>query len=34
MAVILSPLALYGHLMYGDWRCGFAECRIVVEDPP
>ena len=23
----------WGVLMYGDWRCGFIECRVVVEQP-
>lgn len=31
LAVVWAGYALHGHLMYGDWRCGFIQCRVVVE---
>lgn len=33
VAVGALPFAAYGHAMYGDWRCGFSQCRIIVEAP-
>jgi hypothetical protein len=38
VACLLGVLALlviagYGHWAYGDWTCGFKECRIIKEQP-
>lgn len=27
---LVSALA-WGHVMYGDWRCGFVSCRVVID---
>lgn len=27
----LSLAALWGSVMYDDWRCGFIQCRVVVD---
>jgi hypothetical protein len=27
---VVSTLSCWGHVMYGDWGCGFIECRVVV----
>ena len=29
--VVVSTLSCWGHVMYGDWGCGFIECRVVVD---
>ena len=28
---IIAGYALYGELFYDDWKCGFAQCRMIVE---
>jgi len=36
MLVFIAPFifgyALWGEFIYGDWKCGFAECRILKEN--
>jgi hypothetical protein len=27
--VAIGVRSLYGRVVYGDWRCGVADCRIV-----
>lgn len=28
--VVAAGALAWGHFVYGDWRCAFAECRIEV----
>jgi hypothetical protein len=30
LALVFGAGALYGHWAYGDWKCGFSECRRVL----
>ena len=33
IALLGSLNALYASYFYGDWKCGFMECRKIVETP-
>lgn len=34
LVIVLFLVGAYGKIMYGQWRCGFVECRVVVEASP
>lgn len=31
ISLLVGSYACYGNMFYGDWKCGFVECRIIVE---
>lgn len=29
--LLVAMLSTWGQVMYGNWKCGFVECRIVID---